>query len=255
MRTNFIRNFIKLTDYKNFSTLSSDLSISQSTLSNQISQLENELGIKLIERSTRKFKLTEGGKIFLKHAKKIMHVLEECKIELSENAKKEITLKRSEADKADKKGDTESAIKLRKEADKLEAELPTLDEKNNKRRKLRQAMSLAYNRPERIRIFENGRATAAQGPIPPEFNFFDPNWKNEFSIFDLEKAKKLLAEAGYPGGIGEDGKRLIFKRVIGKIKSFNEITSNPIFQVAFRVCFYFILCRCTINEFELFNFI
>ena len=61
MKTQFLRNFIELTKQKSFSKLAKDLSISQSTLSHQISQLENELGVNLIERTTKTFKITEAG--------------------------------------------------------------------------------------------------------------------------------------------------------------------------------------------------
>ncbi|MFX1274054.1 MAG: LysR substrate-binding domain-containing protein [Promethearchaeota archaeon] len=88
MRFHFIRNFVKLTQYKNFSTLSNDLSISQSTLSNQISQLEKELGdIKLIDRTTRTFKLTEQGEIFLKTAKEMVTIMDKCLLDLSQYSK------------------------------------------------------------------------------------------------------------------------------------------------------------------------
>ncbi len=83
MRLHFIRNFVKLVRYENFSALSSDLSISQSTLSNQISQLEKELGdIKLIDRTTRTFNLTEEGHIFLKHAEQMIDIMDKCLFEL-----------------------------------------------------------------------------------------------------------------------------------------------------------------------------
>ena len=85
MKTQFIRNFIKLTDSKNFSKSAKELEISQSTLSNQILQLEKELDVSLIERSTRTFELTKGGEIFLKHAKNIIDILDTCKLELSEH--------------------------------------------------------------------------------------------------------------------------------------------------------------------------
>ena len=65
MKTEFLRNFIKLTKHKSFSELAKDLSISQSTLSHQILQLESELGVTLIERTTKTFKTTEEGKIVL----------------------------------------------------------------------------------------------------------------------------------------------------------------------------------------------
>jgi len=78
----FLRNFINLIKYESFSGLAKDLSISQSTLSHQISQLEEELGVKLIDRTTRKFKLTEEGTIFLDYAEQIIDLYDSCKQEL-----------------------------------------------------------------------------------------------------------------------------------------------------------------------------
>jgi len=78
----FLRNFIKLIKYRSFSDLAKDLSLSQSTLSHQISQLENELKVKLIDRTTRTFNITEEGKIFLKYAEKIIDLYDSCQQEL-----------------------------------------------------------------------------------------------------------------------------------------------------------------------------
>ncbi|MFX1446268.1 MAG: LysR substrate-binding domain-containing protein [Promethearchaeota archaeon] len=90
MNIEFLRNFIKLIKYESFSGLAKDLSISQSTLSHQISQLEEELGVKLIDRTTRKFNLTSEGKIFLKYAEKIIELNDACKQELSQFTNKQI---------------------------------------------------------------------------------------------------------------------------------------------------------------------
>lgn len=91
MKIEFLRNFIKLTHYKSFSGLAKDLSISQSTLSHQISQLEEEFGnITLIDRTTRKFKLTQQGEVFLDYAKNIINLYDICKQELSEYSEKQI---------------------------------------------------------------------------------------------------------------------------------------------------------------------
>ena len=84
MNLEFLRNFISLTKYQSFSGLAKDLSISQSTLSHQISQLEEELGVTLIDRTTRKFNLTPEGQIFLEYGEKIIALLDSCKEELSQ---------------------------------------------------------------------------------------------------------------------------------------------------------------------------
>ncbi len=82
MNIEYLRNFIKLAQYKSFSELAKDLPISQSTLSHQISQLEKDFGVVLIDRSTKKFELIEAGKIFLKHAVEIIRLYDNCKQEL-----------------------------------------------------------------------------------------------------------------------------------------------------------------------------
>jgi len=81
----YLRNFIKLTQFKSFSKLAQELPISQSTLSHQISQLEKNFGgVVLINRTTKKFELTKAGKIFLKHAEAIINIFDDCKVEISE---------------------------------------------------------------------------------------------------------------------------------------------------------------------------
>jgi len=78
MNLEYIRNFVQLSSYKSFSRLAGDLSISQSTLSHRISQLEKELGdVELIHRTTKTFELTEQGSLFLQYASKIIDLFDE----------------------------------------------------------------------------------------------------------------------------------------------------------------------------------
>lgn len=67
---------------------------------------------------------------------------------------------------------------------------------------LRQAISLAFNNGPLIELFYGGKAVPAQGPIPPGLVGYDPEFKNPYRQFNLEKAKELLAKAGYPEGKG-----------------------------------------------------
>jgi ABC-type transport system substrate-binding protein len=91
-----------------------------------------------------------------------------------------------------------------------------------KKCKLRQALSIAINREEYIQIFNNGRGIVAQSPLPPEIfghregaqgvNPYTHRWDPERKApvrRDISEAKKLLAEAGYANGTGEDGKQLV----------------------------------------------
>lgn len=69
-------------------------------------------------------------------------------------------------------------------------------------KRVRQALSLAMEQKEAIQTFYNGMATPAQTPIPPGVNGYDPDFKNPYRTENLELAKKLLAQAGYPDGKG-----------------------------------------------------
>jgi oligopeptide transport system substrate-binding protein len=71
-----------------------------------------------------------------------------------------------------------------------------------KDKRIRQAISLAVDETDAIKIFYNGAATPAQTPIPPGISGFDASYKNPYRTGDIEKARKLLADAGYPGGKG-----------------------------------------------------
>jgi peptide/nickel transport system substrate-binding protein len=80
-------------------------------------------------------------------------------------------------------------------------------------RLLRQAMSLAIDAREFIRIFMNNRGIVAETPLPLGLFGHDAALPNPFREPDLEKANELLRQAGYPGGIDpETGKpvRLTF---------------------------------------------
>lgn len=71
-----------------------------------------------------------------------------------------------------------------------------------KNKKLRQAMSLAYDQQTAIRILYAGLGYVAQGPIPPNLEGYNSEYKNPYKQYNIEKAKALLAEAGYPNGKG-----------------------------------------------------
>ncbi len=63
--------------------------------------------------------------------------------------------------------------------------------------KVRQAINMAVNK-ERITRILNGRATPANQPLPPLMPGYDKAFTGY--AFDVEKAKALLAEAGFPDG-------------------------------------------------------
>ena len=89
MKIEFLRTFVFLAEEKSFSKLATKLKMSQSTLSHRISQIEHEYGdIKLINRTTRKFELTEEGSIFLEYAKGIVELYDKSKKKLAKYSDK-----------------------------------------------------------------------------------------------------------------------------------------------------------------------
>ncbi len=79
---------------------------------------------------------------------------------------------------------------------------PVLGAKGGERaRKLRQAMSLAIDAERYLDLFLNGRGMPAQSPLPPGLFGYDAAYRNPYRKPDLAKARTLLEEAGYSGGI------------------------------------------------------
>lgn len=69
--------YMELCKQKNFTEAGYACNMTQGVLSKQIRKLENELGITLIRRNTRKFELSKEGEIFLSYAKKMTGTYEE----------------------------------------------------------------------------------------------------------------------------------------------------------------------------------
>ena len=74
-------------------------------------------------------------------------------------------------------------------------------------RTLRQAMSLVIDVEEYKSIFTNGRGIPAQSPVPPGIFGYDPQYRNPMRTPDPARARELLVEAGYPGGVDPQTKR------------------------------------------------
>lgn len=78
-------SFVTVCRLGNITRAAEALFISQPALTRQIQELEQELGCKLLERSTRNLSLTESGYLFLLRAQEILSIANQAKQELSEN--------------------------------------------------------------------------------------------------------------------------------------------------------------------------
>lgn len=73
-----LKYFVKVAETLNFSEASKALFITQSTLSQQIKQLENEMGSKLFQRDSHSVGLTEAGSELLPYARKVILASQLC---------------------------------------------------------------------------------------------------------------------------------------------------------------------------------
>ena len=70
--------FRRVVEAKNFSAVARETNMSQSTVSKHIAALEERLGTKLLNRSTRSLKLTEAGKEYYHHCIRILNDFQEA---------------------------------------------------------------------------------------------------------------------------------------------------------------------------------
>lgn len=68
--------FVKAVELGSFSAAASELNMSPQLAGKQIQALENGLGIKLLNRTTRRQSLTDGGRVFYERAKNILAEME-----------------------------------------------------------------------------------------------------------------------------------------------------------------------------------
>ncbi len=89
-----LRYFMVVAETQNFHRASETLNIVQSALSRRILDLEKQLGLTLLERTTKGALLTEAGKVFLGHARTIIGEAESAKAHLKKLGSGELGLLR-----------------------------------------------------------------------------------------------------------------------------------------------------------------
>jgi DNA-binding transcriptional LysR family regulator len=87
-RLNGMRVFAAVVEAKSFSAAAEKLGMSKSLASRHVSALEHALSVKLLNRSTRRLGLTEGGAVFYEHCARI--------VQEAELAEQRLTLVQSE---------------------------------------------------------------------------------------------------------------------------------------------------------------
>jgi LysR family cyn operon transcriptional activator len=77
MELRHLRYFVALAEHLSFTIASQKVHVTQSTLSHQIRQLEDELGSRLFERDGRRVTMTESGELFLERVRNALREVDE----------------------------------------------------------------------------------------------------------------------------------------------------------------------------------
>lgn len=75
--------FTRAAQHRSFSTAARQLGTSPSSVSRAVQQLEERLGARLLNRTTRSISLTEDGAVFYEYCRQILSELEEAELALS----------------------------------------------------------------------------------------------------------------------------------------------------------------------------
>lgn len=92
MEISYIEEFLTLVEVGNYQAAAEQMFISQSSLSRHIQSLENDLGISLFTRTSRRIALSEFGRIFLPYAREMQDLKNRYTTALAQQKKKESVL-------------------------------------------------------------------------------------------------------------------------------------------------------------------
>ncbi|MBD2212970.1 LysR family transcriptional regulator [Calothrix sp. FACHB-156] len=90
MELRHLRYFIAVAEERNFSYAAQRLHIAQPPLSQQISALEAEIGVKLFDRKKRPLQLTSAGQVFLAEARLVLTQIEHAIVQTQRASRGEI---------------------------------------------------------------------------------------------------------------------------------------------------------------------
>lgn len=79
-----LRIFARVAAVQNLSAVGTELGLTPGTISKRIQALEDELGVRLFDRTTRSIRITEEGSTFFRHAERILAELDSARASLGD---------------------------------------------------------------------------------------------------------------------------------------------------------------------------
>jgi DNA-binding transcriptional LysR family regulator len=80
-RLQAIEIFVRVAERQSFSAAADDLKLSRTLVSDRVKDLEDRLGVRLLQRTTRRVSLTESGAAFLEKVRAGVAAIEEAEAE------------------------------------------------------------------------------------------------------------------------------------------------------------------------------
>ena len=84
MDLNSIQVFIKVVEASSFSEAGRLLGLPRAAVSRKVAKLEEELGVRLLQRTTRRLSLTDSGRLFYERCRHSIAGLEEARLQIAE---------------------------------------------------------------------------------------------------------------------------------------------------------------------------
>lgn len=77
MQIQGVLEFVRVVETQGFASAARDLGVSKACVSQRVRQLEDRLGTRLLQRTTRRVSLTEAGEIYYRHAREVVVQLQQ----------------------------------------------------------------------------------------------------------------------------------------------------------------------------------
>src|SRR5690349_24546441 len=75
MDLNLVGAFVRVVEAQSFTGAANALQLPKSSVSRRVAELEKELGVELLHRTTRKLSLTQAGRAYFDHAERALAAL------------------------------------------------------------------------------------------------------------------------------------------------------------------------------------